>query len=402
MLGLYALLALLSSPPAPLAGAGAGQRAEAARGSADEDAVSVPSDAAISRTGDGPRYTLDLDDAALEKLLRERPEELGSLALGSPESGRLLQAEQFPSGAHWIVVEPAKAYGTRETLDAMRLAVEDVASRLPGPPLRVNHLSKRNGGWLRPHRSHQSGRDVDLGFYRIPSGPKAGDLDLPRDWALVRALVTLTDVQFILVDRRIQKRLFDFARSLGEDPAWLDSLFRGEHPLLRHARGHRDHFHVRFFNPRAQELGARVQPLIAKYRSELYAATHRVRRGESVGGLARRYDSTAAAIRAVNDLKSDLLTVGRTLLVPLSGANLDGSPPPEVLVPARRLPPFNPPMFEAGTPHPTRPPELAQAKPPGAATAAGLLFGGTVRSFGDAVAPATITVDRPLGDLGDQ
>jgi hypothetical protein len=31
-----------------------------------------------------------------------------------------------------------------------------VSDRLPGtPPLRVNDISKKDGGWHRPHRSHQ-------------------------------------------------------------------------------------------------------------------------------------------------------------------------------------------------------------------------------------------------------
>jgi len=59
--------------------------------------------------------------------------------------------------------------------------------------------------------------------------------------------------------------LYAYALSIGEDKGWLDSVFHaGANSLIKHARRHRDHFHVRFFNGRAQELGRRVQPFMAK------------------------------------------------------------------------------------------------------------------------------------------
>src|SRR5690606_24682400 len=111
------------------------------------------------------------------------------------------------------------------------------------------------------------GRDVDLAFYyptvepiRVRAREKV--IDVAKNWALVKALVTRTDVQLILVDQRIINVLYAFALKQGEDKAWLDSIFRsGKDAIVKHARRHRDHFHVRFFNPRAQELGRRVQPI---------------------------------------------------------------------------------------------------------------------------------------------
>ena len=49
--------------------------------------------------------------------------------------------------------------GRRDGLLALKARFPDAY------PLRVNQLSAREGGWLRPHKSHQNGRDVDLGFY---------------------------------------------------------------------------------------------------------------------------------------------------------------------------------------------------------------------------------------------
>lgn len=355
MLGLYALLALLSSPIAAEADAKAASAVSAALAIPDEGGSSNSPSLAES----GPRCTADLADAEIEALARESPEELGSLSFGPNLAGRLLFGVQFPAGPSWQVVDPPNSFGTAETVAAIIAAAQDVEARLPGPPMRVNHLSRKNGGRLRPHRSHQAGRDVDLGFYRLKAGPKAGEIDLARNWALVRALSTSSDVEFILVGRRIQRRLYDFARSLGEDKDWLDSLFSGRDSLLQHAPNHNDHFHVRFFNPRAQELGRRSLPFLGGLRKDLAAAAHRAQPGDTLASIARQYGSSAAAIRKANGIRSEVLPENSTLIVPRMGSCVECLAPPLASAPPRRLPPFNPPLFDSGTPHPTRPPEVA-------------------------------------------
>src|SRR5690606_4123412 len=130
----------------------------------------------------------------------------------------------------------------------------------PGSPrLWVGDISRKQGGHLSPHRSHQSGRDVDISyFYKEPARwyrrATPTNLDLPRTWAFVRALVTETDVEMIFIDRTLSSAIRRFAEDLGEDREWLRRVFgtvSGEQPLVRHARGHATHMHVRFRNPRA-------------------------------------------------------------------------------------------------------------------------------------------------------
>jgi murein endopeptidase len=355
MLGLYALLALLSSPTAAEADAKAASAVRAELVTPDEGGSSNSRGAAES----GPRYTADLTDAEIEVLAQESPEELGSLSFGPNLEGRLLFGVQFPAGPSWQVVDPPNSFGTAETVAAIIAVVQDVEARLPGPPMRINHLSRKNGGRLRSHRSHQAGRDVDLGFYRLKAGPKAGEIDLARNWALVRALVTSADVEFILVGRRIQRQLYDLARSLGEDKNWLDSLFSGKDGLLQHAPNHNDHFHVRLFNPRAQELGRRSLPFLRGIRKDLASAVHRVQPGDTLASIARQHGSSAAAIRRANGLSSEVLPESASLIVPRTGSCIECLAPPPASAPPRRLPPSNPPLFDSGTPHPTLPAEVA-------------------------------------------
>jgi LysM repeat protein len=263
----------------------------------------------------------------------------------------LINGVQLPAGTAWQVVEPSKAWGTKETVDFITAAAVAVRAQFPdSAPLRVNHIGKETGGYLRPHQSHQAGRDVDLGFY-FPKGEDPGHLskkrelamDLAVNWALIKSLITTSDVQFILVDKRIQARLYDFAIKQGEDKVWLDKLFHaGEASLIRHARRHRDHFHVRFFAARSQELGARLQPLLAK-QPEQNLVIHRVQKGDTLGGLATRFNSSVKLIQKANGLTSAALRVGRTLNIPLRGPCTNCPQPPPLVVPPRCLPPEPPP-----------------------------------------------------------
>jgi hypothetical protein len=244
-----------------------------------------------------------------------------------------------------VVISPATTWATRETVDYLTAAATRVKSAHPDAfPLRVNEISAQDGGHLRPHRSHQNGRDVDLGFY-YPTDPppRAGSRErlmaVDQNWSLMRALVTMADVQTILVDRRVQEVLYDYALSIGEDRAWLDALFRGgSEAIIQHAPRHRDHFHVRFYNPRAQELGRRVAPLLAE-RPEHNLVSHRVRYGDTLSEIAVRYGSSIRAIQRANRMKGTFLRASQRLQVPLFGPCNRCPVPPPVEVPARRLPP---------------------------------------------------------------
>ncbi len=273
----------------------------------------------------------------------------------------------MPEGDDWEVVVPEYAYGAQETIDAIAAVARAVRASYPeAGRLRVNHISRKDGGYLRPHRSHQSGRDVDLGlFYKGNANPvgmrgsREKLIDPSPNWALLRALVTSSDVQLILLDKRLQKVIYDHALSVGEDKEWLDSLFVGSQALVHHARGHRDHFHVRFYCPRSQELGRRVQPLLAK-RPDTNLVQYRVRSGDTLSHIARRFGTSVSAIQKANRMKSSFLSVARVLTIPLRGPCTRCPLPAPVAVPARRLPPEGIAVIETipepAAPEPTPPP----------------------------------------------
>jgi murein endopeptidase len=309
----------------------------------EEEGESHDAQAGVEESG--YRYTADLTDEALKELWKSAPQQLGSISVGFVDEGRLINGEQFPKGEDWIVVSPALTWATKETIEQVMTAIRKVKEQYPeAPPLRVNQMSAREGGYLRPHKSHQSGRDVDLGFYYPTAEPvreraREKYIDVAKNWALVKALITHTDVQFILVDRHVIQVLYEHALAAGEDKGWLDSVFRsGKDALVKHARRHRDHFHMRFYNPRAQELGRRVAPLMAQ-RPDQNVVMHRVRSGNTLGHIAVRYGTSVKALQKANHLKGSFLRLGQVLRVPLRGPCTRCPVPPPVVVPERRLPP---------------------------------------------------------------
>jgi LysM repeat protein len=332
-------------PPAPEDDDAEGADEEGADEEGEDD-EGEDDDISADIGGDGVIYSGDLSDAELQRLWRDDLEALGSMSVGFPNAGRIINGVQFPSkGGNWKVIDPTETWGTQETVDALIDAIVAANARLPDmPPLRINDISKKDGGWHKPHRSHQSGRDVDIGFYYPGDGApiilkkRERCIDVARNWALVRALVTGGLTQIILVDKRVAAVLHGHARSIGEDEAWLEDIFRGPTPLIKHAPGHRDHFHVRFYNPRAQELGRRVQPLLAQ-RPEHNIFAYTIRRGDTLSAIARRHGSTVALIQKLNRVSPRSMQVGRILSVPLLGPCNHCPLPPPMLVPPPRLPP---------------------------------------------------------------
>ena len=195
----------------------------------------------------------------------------------------------------------------------------------------IGHISAHRGGHLSPHVSHQAGRDVDISYYYLPgqsrwyATARENNLDRERTWAFVKALVTDTDVQLILMDRSVQRLVREYAVSRGEDRAWVDQLFDGGGslpPLIRHAKGHATHIHVRFYNPLAQETGRRAYELLLKRRiiqpPSVYVH-HKVKEGETLGALAKKFGVTSKAIQAANGMKSTLLRASSDCKIPQRG-----------------------------------------------------------------------------------
>jgi penicillin-insensitive murein endopeptidase len=276
---------------------------------------------------------------------------LGSMAVGNPNAGLLVNGRVAEKCEFFTPVSPGTAWGTGETLDYLTAALKKVHETMPGtPPLHLGDISAEHGGPLAPHVSHQSGRDVDIGYFYLKNERwyrrgTAQNLDVPKNWAFVRALVTETDVELILIDHSIQALLRDHALAQGENPRWVKSLFSGDgndRPLIRHARGHATHLHVRFFNPVAQETARRsYAALVAKgivppVQSFL---SHKAKRGDTLGKISKKYGVSVPALRRANRLKNNKIREQRTYLIPIAHPRPAAAPSRRLSFPPRRLPP---------------------------------------------------------------
>jgi len=185
-----------------------------------------------------------------------------SASLGTHADGALRRPALLPfDGDGYTVPGPWRErhsnYGTEELVNVVVRAARSVERAYPGSLASVGDLSRRAGGNSVEHKSHQSGRDVDVFFYatdregrptrpgeamlrfnaegravrwspphgmRPPARPvPASHFDARRNWAFIRALLTDPDaeVQWIFVQRDLGAMLIRDAALAGEDPALL-------------------------------------------------------------------------------------------------------------------------------------------------------------------------------------
>jgi murein endopeptidase len=293
--------------------------------------ASVP-EALLSTLAHAPYASLD--DAELASLIRRDIGSLGSMSVGRPNRGQLINGVQLKESEYIHVVRPETAYATEETLFFLQRAVMAVHRQHPDTrPLYVGDISQKNGGHLKHHRSHQSGRDVDVGFFYTTADTwyrpaTAKNLDLPRTWTFLRSLLTEGDVEMIFIATYIQKMIRSYAASVGEDPRWLAALFDGtgagpRGAVFRHAPGHATHFHIRFHNPFAERAGSLAYASLVRAQviPEIPTFTlHKAKKGETLGMLAKKYGTTVLAIQRANGLKGTTIQAKRVYKIPTHGA----------------------------------------------------------------------------------
>jgi murein endopeptidase len=183
----------------------------------------------------------------------------GAISIGGPNDGRLVNAVQLPESDLYRRKMPASAWGTTTTIRALVNSVSSFRQdHAYAGRVYISAISQPRGGVLGKHRSHQSGRDVDIRLLLredIPQGlsPKpARRVDWLATYHLVRALVDTGDVVHVFLDYPLQKRMYRAAEAAGVPTDDLDALMqwprgrRASRGIVRDSPGHDDHFHVRF------------------------------------------------------------------------------------------------------------------------------------------------------------
>jgi penicillin-insensitive murein endopeptidase len=307
----------------------------------DEEGMDEPARPAPAATSP----LLKLSDEELVRKYRTDPASIGSLSIGRPAMGLLVNGVPMPKGDAWTVMGSGAAFGTEETVASIAHCIGRVREKFPNAPaLSIGHISAKQGGHLVPHRSHQAGRDVDIAYYRKDG--QVGFLDSTRasldpgpTWALVKAALVESPVEMIFIDDSIQKLLAEFALAHGEDAAFVDDVFlsRGKNGRapIRHIHGHRNHLHIRFHSPNAEALALRLARVLPKpkpppprskkgrgHDNDQPTAGYsviRARSGDTLVVWAKRYGLTVEEIQAANGLHGTALKIGAVYRIPKKG-----------------------------------------------------------------------------------
>jgi len=189
----------------------------------------------------------------------EKPSE----SIGRPSSGRLVNGEKMPAGPGYSSGSRPNVYATNDTITLLIQCFGQFRRKHPDAPmLVVGNMSRPDGGKLSPHKSHQSGRDVDLGylhkekFQPVTSmlSTDGSNLDPKLTWALLESFLATNKVKAIFIDYEIQKSLYEYLVKRKYSKRKLEKLFqyprgRGSEALIKHVKGHHHHIHIRFVCP---------------------------------------------------------------------------------------------------------------------------------------------------------
>ena len=160
-------------------------------------------------------------------------------------------------------------------VQALLQAAERVQREMGGLGVTIHDLSYSEGGPIDHHKSHQNGRDVDVLFYQLgpdgksirsvgaffdptgrgvnfhdlsdPSDDVPLEIDLPRTWLFIQALIESPNstLQRIFVADHIRTLLLQYAKETGAPELVIEhfSELTCQPPVYPHD----DHIHLRFF-----------------------------------------------------------------------------------------------------------------------------------------------------------
>jgi penicillin-insensitive murein DD-endopeptidase len=197
-----------------------------------------------------------------------------SISVGKPNRGYLIGGVRLPDRGDGFLTRSVwqargNRFGTDELVDLLTAVARRMQHHAGDVPLVIADLSGQGGGAQASyHRSHQTGRDVDILYYmRDAAGQplepdamrkfnvraRAADgsgitVDIPRTWLLVKELVTAPEamVQWVFMYEPIAYRVIEHARAVGEPEALVIRARRALRQPGDSAR-HDDHLHVRVY-----------------------------------------------------------------------------------------------------------------------------------------------------------
>ncbi|WP_434041969.1 penicillin-insensitive murein endopeptidase [Sorangium cellulosum] len=310
--------------------AGAGAKGSGAKGAGAKGITARTPRARLANDpakGHRPRAS-DAGARSTEPAKRKAARRTPASSVGHPNEGRLEGGVRLDSSRKDIRVVPAYAHadvrwGLPALVGMIERAARGVARRYPGAVLEVGDLSRERGGEVHRHGSHESGRDVDLGFYALDARGKqvhapfflrfnarlastnmpGARFDVPRNWLLVQHLLTdpRARVSHIFISDPLRHALVTHAKRIGVSRALL---VRAQLAMMQPtgAEPHDDHMHVRISCPSAMrgtciELAKNAPSFRTRERRAKAAKALRTPAPRAPGSAARSEKATAAPAR---------------------------------------------------------------------------------------------------------
>lgn len=199
-------------------------------------------------------------------------------SVGAPNEGKLVGGVKLDTSSGAVRVVPAyqrgdTRWGIPALIHMLERSAKKVAKKHPGAVLGVGDISRKNGGDIFLHRSHESGRDADLAFYVVDQRGKdlkpdtfvafqgsiesssmpGARFDVAKNWALVQAMLEDPGarVSHIFVADPLRRMLLAYAK-----PRVLPALYNRAAAVMMqpsNALPHDNHFHVRISCPAAMK-----------------------------------------------------------------------------------------------------------------------------------------------------
>lgn len=185
------------------------------------------------------------------KRIPTKPVPDGGVSSGRPFRGRLINGVRLPDSELYTIRIPHQAFGTSLAVRNIQQAIADFRFRsgFQGEVV-ISAMSRRGGRKLPPHRSHQSGRDVDIWLPAMPHAhpgmkPAPDEIDWHASWLLIKAFADTGAVKRIYLENSAFRRLRRASKEYGVSWEEFSSLVSGS-GLVWHSPGHDCHIHVRF------------------------------------------------------------------------------------------------------------------------------------------------------------
>jgi membrane-bound lytic murein transglycosylase D len=125
-------------------------------------------------------------------------------------------------------------------------------------------------------------------------------------------------MEYAICEINNQVHLRDIAREVGVNVTILKEL----NPELRYALVPDDPYKIRIPKEKAGLFMARANTIKSTYRPPPVVTSHRVRKNETLGTIARRYKTSVKAIMAANNIRNKhFIKAGKALKIPVSTAH---------------------------------------------------------------------------------